>query len=37
VLERIERLNPRLGAFVLVHAERTLTEARARRAGGDGS
>jgi aspartyl-tRNA(Asn)/glutamyl-tRNA(Gln) amidotransferase subunit A len=29
VLERIERLNPRLGAFVLVHAERALTEARA--------
>ena len=29
VLERIERLNPRLGAFVLVHAERALTDARA--------
>ena len=29
VLERIERLNPRLGAYVLVHAERALTEARA--------
>ena len=29
VLERIERLNPRLGAYVLIHAERALTEARA--------
>src|SRR5262245_25901439 len=29
VLERIERLNPRLGAYVLVHAERALAEARA--------
>jgi len=29
VLERIERLNPRLGAYVLVHAERALTDARA--------
>ena len=29
VLERIERLNPRLGAYVLVHAERALGEARA--------
>ena len=29
VLARIERLNPRLGAFVLVHAERALTDARA--------
>jgi aspartyl-tRNA(Asn)/glutamyl-tRNA(Gln) amidotransferase subunit A len=29
VLERVERLNPRLNAFVLVHAERALTEARA--------
>jgi aspartyl-tRNA(Asn)/glutamyl-tRNA(Gln) amidotransferase subunit A len=29
VLERIERLNPRLGAFVLVHAARALTDARA--------
>jgi aspartyl-tRNA(Asn)/glutamyl-tRNA(Gln) amidotransferase subunit A len=29
VLERIERLNPRLNAFVLVHAERALVEARA--------
>src|SRR5262247_596977 len=28
VLERIERLNPRLGAFVLVHGERALAEAR---------
>jgi aspartyl-tRNA(Asn)/glutamyl-tRNA(Gln) amidotransferase subunit A len=29
VLERIDRLNPRLGAYVLVHAERALGEARA--------
>ena len=29
VLERIERLNPRLGAYVLVHAERALAAARA--------
>src|SRR5215471_8844294 len=29
VLERIERLNPRLGSYVLVHAERALAEARA--------
>jgi aspartyl-tRNA(Asn)/glutamyl-tRNA(Gln) amidotransferase subunit A len=29
VLGRIERLNPRLGAYVLVHAERALDEARA--------
>ena len=29
VLERIERLNPRLGAYVMVHAERALGEARA--------
>ena len=29
VLERIERLNPRLGAYVLVHAQRALTDARA--------
>jgi aspartyl-tRNA(Asn)/glutamyl-tRNA(Gln) amidotransferase subunit A len=29
VLERIERLNPRLGAYVAVHAERALGEARA--------
>src|SRR5262249_32716693 len=29
VLERIERLNPRLSAYVLVHAERALGEARA--------
>jgi aspartyl-tRNA(Asn)/glutamyl-tRNA(Gln) amidotransferase subunit A len=29
VLERIERMNPRLGAYVLVHAERALTDARA--------
>jgi aspartyl-tRNA(Asn)/glutamyl-tRNA(Gln) amidotransferase subunit A len=29
VLERIERLNPSLGAYVLVHAERALGEARA--------
>ena len=28
VLERIERLNPALGAYVLVHAERALAEAR---------
>jgi len=28
VLERIERLNGRLGAYVLVHAERALTQAR---------
>src|SRR5262245_35082415 len=28
VLERIERLNGRLGAYVLVHAERALKEAR---------
>jgi aspartyl-tRNA(Asn)/glutamyl-tRNA(Gln) amidotransferase subunit A len=28
VLERIERLNARLGAYVLVHAERALDEAR---------
>jgi aspartyl-tRNA(Asn)/glutamyl-tRNA(Gln) amidotransferase subunit A len=28
VLERIERLNGRLGAYVLVHAERALAEAR---------
>ena len=29
VLERIDRLNPRLGAYVMVHAERALGEARA--------
>jgi aspartyl-tRNA(Asn)/glutamyl-tRNA(Gln) amidotransferase subunit A len=29
VLERIERLNTRLGAYVVVHAERALDEARA--------
>jgi len=29
VLERIERLNTRLGAYVMVHAERALDEARA--------
>jgi aspartyl-tRNA(Asn)/glutamyl-tRNA(Gln) amidotransferase subunit A len=29
VLERIERLNTRLGAYVMVHAERALGEARA--------
>jgi aspartyl-tRNA(Asn)/glutamyl-tRNA(Gln) amidotransferase subunit A len=29
VLERIERLNPRLGAYVLVHTGRALTDARA--------
>lgn len=29
VLERIERLNPRLGAYVAVHVERALGEARA--------
>jgi aspartyl-tRNA(Asn)/glutamyl-tRNA(Gln) amidotransferase subunit A len=29
VLERIEHLNPRLGAYVLVHSERALGEARA--------
>ena len=29
VLERIDRLNPRLGAYVVVHAERALGEARA--------
>ena len=29
VLERIEQLNPRLNAYVLVHAERALGEARA--------
>ena len=29
VLERIERLNSRLGAYVMVHAERALGEARA--------
>ena len=29
VLERIERFNPRLGAYVLVHAERAFGEARA--------
>jgi aspartyl-tRNA(Asn)/glutamyl-tRNA(Gln) amidotransferase subunit A len=29
VLERIERLNPRLNAYVLVHAERAMAEARA--------
>jgi aspartyl-tRNA(Asn)/glutamyl-tRNA(Gln) amidotransferase subunit A len=29
VLERIERLNPRLGAYVMVHGERALGEARA--------
>src|SRR2546422_11251558 len=28
VLERIERLNGRLGAYVLVHAERALKQAR---------
>lgn len=28
VLERTERLNPRLGAYVLVHAERALEQAR---------
>ena len=28
VLERIERLNPALGAYVLVHAERALEQAR---------
>ena len=28
VLERIERLNPALGAYVLVHAERGLEQAR---------
>jgi aspartyl-tRNA(Asn)/glutamyl-tRNA(Gln) amidotransferase subunit A len=28
VLDRIERLNPRLGAYVLVHAERALADAR---------
>src|SRR5262249_29239430 len=29
VLERIERVNPQLGAYVAVHAERALDEARA--------
>ena len=29
VLERIDRLNPRLGAYVMVQAERALGEARA--------
>ncbi len=29
VLERIDRLNPQLGAYVVVHAERALGEARA--------
>ena len=29
VLERIDRLNPRLGAYVMVHSERALGEARA--------
>ena len=30
VLDRIERLNGRLGAYVIVHAERALEEARRR-------
>jgi aspartyl-tRNA(Asn)/glutamyl-tRNA(Gln) amidotransferase subunit A len=34
VLERIERLNPRLGAYVLVHSERALGEARAAERAG---
>jgi aspartyl-tRNA(Asn)/glutamyl-tRNA(Gln) amidotransferase subunit A len=29
VLERIDRLNPRLGAYVVIHTERALAEARA--------
>ena len=32
VLERIDRLNTRLGAYVMVHAERALGEARAAEA-----